>query len=46
MTRFRELWLQRGLSQEQLCRFYNVKYNRKYTTNLYLELNIAVMFAQ
>lgn len=32
MTRFRELRLQRGLSQEQLCRQYNEKYNRKYTT--------------
>ncbi len=32
MTRFRELRLQRGLSQEQLCRIYNEKYNRKYTT--------------
>ena len=32
MTRFRELRLQRGLSQEQLCRLYNEKYNRKYTT--------------
>lgn len=32
MTRFRELRLQRGLSQEQLCREYNEKYNRKYTT--------------
>jgi len=31
MTRFRELRLQRGLSQEQLCRLYNEKYNRKYT---------------
>ena len=31
-TRFRELRLQRGLSQEQLCRQYNEKYNRKYTT--------------
>ena len=32
MTRFRELRLQRGLSQEQLCRLYNEKYHRKYTT--------------
>lgn len=32
MTRFRELRLQRGLSQEQLCREYNEKYNRRYTT--------------
>ena len=24
--------MQRGLSQEQLCRLYNEKYNRKYTT--------------
>lgn len=32
MTRFRELRLQRGLSQEQMCRLYNEKYNRKYTT--------------
>lgn len=32
MTRFRELRLQRGLSQEQLCKEYNEKYNRKYTT--------------
>ena len=32
MTRFWELRLQRGLSQEQLCRQYNEKYNRKYTT--------------
>ena len=32
MTRFRELRLQRGLSQEQLCRLYNEKYNRKDTT--------------
>lgn len=32
MTRFRELRLQRGLSQEQLCKQYNEKYNRKYTT--------------
>ena len=31
MTRFRELRLQRGLSQEQLCRQYNKKYNRNYT---------------
>ena len=32
MTRFRELRFQRCLSQEQLCRLYNEKYNRKYTT--------------
>ncbi len=31
MTRFRELRLQLGLSQEQLCRQYNEKYNRNYT---------------
>lgn len=31
MTRFRELRLQRGLSQEQLCRQYNEKYKRNYT---------------
>ena len=31
MTRFRELRLQRGLSQYQLCKQYNEKYNRNYT---------------
>ena len=31
MTRFRELRLQLGLSQEQLCKQYNEKYNRNYT---------------
>lgn len=31
MTRFRELRLQRGLSQDQLCKKYNEKYNRNYT---------------
>ena len=31
MTRFRELRLQLGLSQEQYCRQYNEKYNRNYT---------------
>lgn len=31
MTRFRELRLQMGLSQEQMCKTYNKKYNRNYT---------------
>lgn len=33
MTRFRELRLQRGWTQKQLCELYNAKYNRKYTTS-------------
>lgn len=33
MTRFRELRLQRGWTQKQLCEIFNAKYNRKYTTS-------------
>lgn len=31
MTRFRELRLQKGWTQKQLCNLFNKKYNRKYT---------------